>query len=78
MPRKRNLIPTTNLDCNVPTPIIKAVQDRLYDPRLGKVAYGAVGVLVTQLLSEWLAKHPLNPVVAKIKEEESKDAAASL
>lgn len=78
MPRQRNLIPTTNLDCNVPTHVVKAVQDRLFDPRLGKVAYGAMGVLITQLLSDWLKSAPVNPIVSKLKQEDSANAAEQL
>lgn len=78
MPRKRNIVPSTAIDVQVPSHILRAVDDRLFDPRLGKPAYGARSDLIARLLADWLERNPLNPHIAKLKAEEAADAAAKL
>ncbi len=78
MPRPKNVMPTTNLDLYIRADLVQQVKDRLYDPRLGKTAYGAIGTLVTQLLSKWVEETPLHPTVKANREKEQGDVAEQL
>lgn len=78
MPRKRNTVPNSDIDVYLPTSLLKAVDDRLYDARLGRAAYGARSELITRLLYDWIKANPLNPHIQKIKDKEAADAAESL
>ena len=47
----------TLIRARVPTHIASRVQLLLTDPLRGKPAYGQMSILITQLLTEWLAAH---------------------
>jgi hypothetical protein len=78
MPRRKNIVPTENLDVYVPKELAKQVRDRLYDPRVGRAAYGAISTLVTQLLRDWVKSQPLNPKVEELKKKEAADVLSDL
>ena len=68
--RRKSLIRKVNIDAYIPTDLNEAVRARLYDPKLGAPAYGAMSVLITQLLSDWVKTVPLNPRTEAIKQKE--------
>lgn len=78
MGRRKSLIEKENLDVYVPKTLKADVQARLYDPRLGSPAYGAMSTLVTQLLEAWVKSTPLNPITEQVKRKDLEDAIAKL
>lgn len=78
MPRPRNTIPSENVDAYIPITTMQQVRDRLYDPRLGRMGYGAIGTLITQLLDKWVKETPIHPTVAALREKENSDVAERL
>lgn len=48
---------------NIPETIAAKVALILHDPVRGKPAHGARSALITQLLTEWLRTHDVNPEV---------------
>lgn len=78
MPRPKNVVPTENVDAYIPITTLQKVKDRLYDPRLGRMAYGAIGTLITQLFEEWIERTPIHPTVEALREKENSDAADRL
>lgn len=71
MPRGKRafLIPSRTIDVRVPEELLDAVDARLYDPILGKAAYGSRNALIIRLLAEWIASTPLNPKTAEALEK---------
>lgn len=70
MPRRKSLIEKANLDCYVPVSLKEDVEKRLYDPRTGGPAYGAISSLVTRLLQDWVNSTPLNPITEQAMRKE--------
>lgn len=78
MPRRPNLIPTVERHVRLPIPTDEAVSKALFDPRLGRMKFGAFSELITTLLEKWLETQTINPLVEQHQKEKDADAAANL
>lgn len=56
MPRPKKIDRPVRIDVNIPSSIHARVQLELYSQLEGRVPYGATSNLVTELLTDWLAK----------------------
>lgn len=69
MTRNPNGLPPVKKNLSLPAEIVTQVELRLYDPSLGKAAYGSWTELLTMLLRRWLdeqkAASPLSQGVEK-------------
>lgn len=78
MPRPKNTVPSENVDAYIPITTMQQVRDRLYDPRLGRMGYGAIGALITQLLDKWIKETAVHPTVEALRKKEDTDVAEQL
>lgn len=76
--KHRTIIPPEKRRFNIPSDLAEAVEVRLFDPVLQRRKYGALSELVTQLLTEWVARTPVNPLAQAYFDKEKRDAAAEL
>jgi len=55
--RHKNLDPPETVTLNIPRSVILKTRVILADPSSGKIRYGAMAKLITNLLEQWLSKN---------------------
>lgn len=73
MPRQANLIPTVPRKIWIKHTVSDEVDKRLFNPVLGKPAYGALSALIEELLVDWIKRQPLNPKSQEIFDKQRRE-----